>query len=287
MYSKKAVYFIYRSFASVLFLLIFPVTLILSGGSMSAGMLSLYPMLISILIAALIASPGLPRLLAINANADIKQDKIKDALKKTRLACRLPFVPVSVHIFAAYVFLLNGMLEEARNKLDETREMDMTLPEKNKRTAILSLLEWLSSGDPQKGIEALGDINRKGLDEAIYYAAGRMMNICKEPAEARKFNEQAMEFNPGNRDIMENLVVSYCRTGQDSNAKQLFRNLYYDKKATSDSFYHMALLKIKDGKKDEAVDFLNAALKIEEIATNIVKRSEIEYKLSDLRGSMI
>ncbi|HPQ47552.1 MAG TPA: hypothetical protein PLP30_09300, partial [Clostridia bacterium] len=71
------------------------------------------------------------------------------------------------------------------------------------------------------------------------------------------------------------------------NAKQLFRNLYYDKKATSDSFYHMALLKIKDGKKDEAVDFLNAALKIEEIATNIVKRSEIEDKLSDLRGSMI
>ncbi len=49
----------------------------------------------------------------------------------------------------------------------------------------------------------------------------------------------------------------------------------------------MALLKIKDGKKDEAVDFLNAALKIEEIATNIVKRSEIEDKLSDLRGSMI
>ena len=287
MYSKKAVYFNYKSFASVLFLLLFPATLILSGGSLTVATLSIYPVLGSIVLAALVASPGLPRLLAINANADIKLDEINKALKKVKTACRLPFAPVSVHIFAAYVFLLNGMYPETAKKLDEIKDSEMSFPEKSKYTAVSALLAWLTSENPESGLDVLGEMVRKGADESVYYAAGRMMNICREPAEARKFNEQAMELNPGNRDIMENLVVSYCRTGQDSNAKMLFRNLYYDSKATSDSFYFMSELKLKDGKNDEAVDFLNAALGIKDISTNIVKRDRIEEMINKIRGSSL
>ena len=287
MYSKKAVYFNYKSFAAVLFLLLFPATLIFSGGSLTVATLSIYPVLGSVVLAALVAFPGLPRLLAINANADLKLDKISKALKKVKLACRLPFVPVSVHIFTAYIYLLNGMYQESAKKLDEIKDREMSFPEKSKYTAVSALLAWLTTDNPESGLGVLGEMVRKGADESVYYAAGRMMNICREPAEARKFNEQAMELNPGNRDIMENLVVSYCRTGQDSNAKMLFRNLYYDRKATSDSFYYMSELKLKDGKNDEAIDFLNAALEIEDISTNIVKRSDIEETINKIRGSSL
>ncbi|MBN1623805.1 MAG: hypothetical protein JXN10_03885 [Clostridia bacterium] len=287
MYSKKAIYFNYKSFAAVLFLLLFPATLILSGGSMSVATLSLYPILGGIVLAAIIAFPGLPRLLAINANADLKQDKISKALKRVKVACRLPFAPVSVHIFTAYIYLLNGLLYEAGLKLDEIKDKDMSFPEKSKYIAIKALLVWLTTENPEAGIEALGELNRKGANESIYFVAGRMMNICREPAEARKFNEQAMELNPGNRDIMENLVISYCRTGQDGDAKLLFRNLYNDLKATSDSFYYMAELKIKEGKNTDALDFLSAALAIEEKTTNIVKREKIETKLNSARGAVL
>jgi predicted Zn-dependent protease len=287
MYSKKAVYFNYKSFAAVLFLLLFPATLIFAGGSLGVATLSLYPILGGIVLAVIVAFPGLPRLLAINANADLKQDKISKALQRVKIACRLPFAPVSVHIFAAYIYLLNGLFYEAGSKLEEIKDKDMSFPEKSKYIAIKSLHVWLTTESPEAGIEALGELNRKGANESIYYAAGRMMNICREPAEARKFNEQAMELNPGNRDIMENLVISYCRTGQDGDAKLLFRNLYYDLKATSDSFYFMAELKIKDGKNDDALDFLSAALAIEDIATNIVKREKIEARLNELRGAAL
>ncbi len=287
MYSKKAIYFNYKSFAAILFLLLFPATLIFSGGSMSVATLSIYPVLGAVLLAAIIAFPGLPRLLAINANADLKTDNISKALKKTRFACRLPFVPVSVHIFTAYIYLVNGLLPETKEKLEEIKDMEKSFPEESKYIAVQALFTWLAAGNPEAGLEQLGELNRKGANESIYYAAGKMMNICKEPAEARKYNEQAMEFNPGNRDIMENLIISYCRTGQDHDAKLLFRNLYYDMKATSDSLYYMAELKIRDGKKPDAAEYLVAALEIEDISTNIIKRSMIETKLNELRGNSI
>jgi len=287
MYSKKAVYFNYKSFAASFFLLLFPAALVMLGGSMAIATLSLYPILGGVVIAVIIAFPGLPRLLAINANADLKLDKFKDALKKIKTAGRLPFAPVSVHIFAAYVLILNGMLDEAKEKIDEIRLMEMSLPEKSKYSATFALLDWLRSGSAEKGLEKLAEINRRGADEAVYYVAGKLMNICREPAEARKYNEEAMEMHPGNRGIMENLVISYCRTGQDKDAKLLFRNLYYDLKATSDSFYYMAGIKIKENKKSDAVDFMKAALETEEASTCIISRSEMEKRLKEAQETSI
>lgn len=287
MYSRKAVYFNYKSFTSVLFLMLFPVTLVLVGGSMGMATLSIYPMLGGIVIALLIASPGLPRLLAINANVDLKQDKIEKALRNSQRACRLPFTPVSVCIFDSYANVLNGRLMEAKDRLESIKDEDMSFPEKSKYRSVKALAEWLETKNAEKGIELLGEFDRNGADESVYYVIGKLMNICKEPSEARKYNAKAMEMHPGNRDIMENLVISYCRTGQEKEAKLLFRNLYYDLKATSDSFCYMAELKINDGKKQDAVEFLEAALEIEEKATNIVSGEMIEGKIREIKEAGI
>ena len=287
MYSRKAVYFYYKSFASVLFLMLFPVTIVLVGGSMGMATLSIYPMLGGIVIALLIASPGLPRLLAINANRDMKQDKIRKALGKTGRACRLPFVPVSVLIFDAYINVVNGKTGEAKDRLESIGDKEMSFPEKSKYQAVRALIEWIETRDAEKGIRLLGELNRNGADESVYYVVGKLMNLCREPSEARKYNADAMEMHPGNRDIMENLVVSYCRTGQDKEAKLLFRNLYYDLKATTDSFYYMSEIKLRDGKKQDALEFLEAALDIEQKATNIVTVDMMDKRMDELRGTGI
>ena len=151
MYNKKAVYFNYKSFAAVLFLLLFPVTIVLLSGTISVASLSIYPMLGGIVLGGIIAFPGFPRLFAINANVDLKQDNISKALKKVKIAGRLFFVPVGVHIFTAYVYLLNGKFSEAKMKLDEIKDMDMSFPEKSKYIATEALLAWLTTENPEDG----------------------------------------------------------------------------------------------------------------------------------------
>ena len=283
MYSKKAIYFNYKSFGGFIAFILVPALLVLSGGSIAYMFLAWQPIFIGVAAAILLASPGFSRLLAINANADLKANKYKKALKKTGRAVKLPFVPINVKTFYSYVLLLNGKTPEARDALNKVVDKEMSYSEKSKWEAINAQILWVESDNPEEGLKYLDDKDRKGADEAIAYTKGKLLNASEDTAAARKYNELSYEMHIANRDILSNLVISYCRTGQTRDAKILFRTLYNDLGATSDSLYFMATIKESETKYKDAVEFIKAALEIETSATDIVSRNQLEKYLEELK----
>jgi len=281
-YGKKAIYFNYKSFGGFIAFILVPALLVLSGGSMAYMFLAWQPIFIGISAAILLSSPGFPRLLAINANADLKENKYKKALKKTGRAVKLPFAPLNVKTFHAYVLLLNGKIPEAKDALTKVKDKEMSYSEKSKWEAINAQLLWVESDNPDEGLKYLEDKDRKGADEAIAYTKGKLLNASDATAAARKYNESSYEMHNANRDILSNLVISYCRTGQTRDAKILFRTLYNDLGCTSDSLYFMANIKETENKYKDAVEFIKAALEIETSATDIANRSQLEKYLEEL-----
>lgn len=270
MYGKKAIYFNYKSYGGFIAFIFIPALLVLMGGSMAYMFLAWQPIFIGVLAAVLLAMPGYPRFMAINANVALKLDKNKKALKKMRVAAKLPFATLSVHIFHAYVELINGHVKEASDILDRMQMEKLSYSEKAKWDATKALCLWLDSGNPDEALKYLEDKDRKGADESILYVKGKLLNLTGETSEARKYNETAIETNQENRDILSNMVISYCRTTQDKDAKIMFRTLYHDMKATSDALYYMATIKEKENKNLDAVDFIKKALEIERSSVDLI-----------------
>lgn len=283
MYGKKAIYFNYKSYGSFIGLIFIPALLVLLGGSLAYMFLSIYPILFGVGLGLLLAFPGLPRLMAINANASLKLDRYKKSLRIIRIAVKLPFAPVSVNIFHAYVEMINGNVNDAVSILDAIENDSLSYSEKAKWDATKALILWKENENPDYGLKYLEDKDRRGADEAILYVKGKLMNIKAETSDARKYNEKAFEINQANRDILSNTVISYCRTGQDRDAKIMFRTLYHDIKATSDALYYMAKIKEKENKKVDARDFITKALEIETSELNIISYNELENYLIELK----
>lgn len=287
MYGKKAIYFNYKSYGAFIGLMFIPALLVLFGGSMAYMFLSIYPIFFGVGLGALIAFPGLPRLMAINSNAALKLNQNKKALRKIRTAVRLPFAPISAHIFHAYVEIINGNIKIASEIISEIEKGKLSYSEKAKQDAIQALIIWKSSENPEAGLKYLEDKDRKGADEAILYVKGLLMNIVSETADARKYNEEAFRMDQANRDILSNIVISYSRTGQDRDAKIMFRTLYQDMVATSDALCFMAKIKEKENKKPDAREFIEKALEIESSDINIVSKEELKKYLAELQREEI
>ncbi len=282
MYGKKAIYFNYKSYGAFIGLIFIPALLILLGGSLAYMFLSLYPIFFGVGLGLILAFPGLPRLMAINSNAALKLDQYKKALRKIRIAVKLPFAPLSAYIFHSYVEMINGNIKDAGDILNRINKDSLSYSEKAKWDAVNALILWKNSESPDSGLKYLEDKDRKGADEAILYVKGKLMNLKAETSAARKYNEIAFEINQSNRDILSNMVISYCRTGQDRDAKIMFRTLYHDMKATSDALCFMAKIIEKENKKSDAIDFINKALEIETSGLDSISCDELKKYLVEL-----
>lgn len=280
MYGKKAVYFNYKNYGSFVLFMFVPALIVLAGLSMAASyFLAWQPALIGIALGVMLAFPGYPRLLAINANRELKSNKYKKALKKTGRAVKMPFAPVSVWIFHAYLLLLNNKTSISGEILKKVKDKKMSYSEKAKWEAVQALLTWVESGDAVLGMKYIDEKAGEYSDEAISYAKGKLLNSMDDKAAARNHNESAYEMYGGNRDILSNLVISYCRTGQTRDAKLLFRTLYNDLGATVDSLYFMAKVKETESKYKDGAEFIEAALEIESASTDLASKDTlIEYR---------
>lgn len=283
MYSKKAIYFNYKTYGGFIAFVLIPFLITALGLSLGTFMFTAWqPMLIGIGLGILIALPSYPRLMAINANIDLKANKFKKALRRTKRAVRMPFTPLGVRIFHAYILLLNGELKKTQELLKDIEDKKMSYSERAKWEAVTALSIWKDTDSPEQALEYLDESDRAGADEAITYVKGKLLNILDDKAASRNYNEKAYEMHNANRDILSNLVISYCRTTQDRDAKILFRTLYSDLKATPDSLYYMAQIKIRDGKKEDAAEFIQAAIDIEESALDIVSHAQMETFLEQM-----
>ena len=285
MYGKKAIYFNYKTYGGFIAFVLIPFLLVMFGLSLGAfTFLAWQPMFIGIGLGLLLAMPGYPRLSAINANINLKANKYTKALKKTTRAMIMPFTPVGVKIFHAYVLLINGELQKAKDLLKKIKNDRMVYSEKAKWEAVYTFTLWLDSGNTD---QALQHIEKTDMaDEAIAYAKGKLLNALEDKAAARNYNDKAYGKYNANRDILSNLIIAYTRTTQDRDAKILFRTLYQDLNATSDSLYYMAQVKLRDGKKTDAAEFMQAAFDIEESALDIVSHDEIKGHLERLNNEL-
>lgn len=281
MYGKKAVYFNYKTYGAFIVLLLLPALFLLGGAS--TLLFSPYPMLFGLVFSLVGIIPGLPRLMAINANINLSDDKVTKALKKAKRARKLLLAPVSIHIFTAYLMVLKSDFYGAAELLKSIEKKEMSFSEKSKYDSIKALLVWQTSGNPKEGLKVLEKRSKNDADESVYYATGKLLNVCDDVTEARKYNEAGMGLYQNNRGIIQNLVVSYCRTQQVNDAKMFFRNLYYDMGGpTIDSLYYMAKLKVKENKKKDAVEFIKKALEIESVSTDVIDTDGMKVFLNEI-----
>ena len=155
----------------------------------------------------------------------------------------------------ALVLMRLGEYKEAETVLTELI-LDRSLPQKNKINAkTYRAMARLKQGRKDEAIEEMDELFETSKTTITYGMMGYLkqldgqaeLDLCKE----------AYEYNSDDRDICDNLLVAYIRTGDYESADGIAKDLREKFPQFLEGFYHSALLELKKGNRKAAAEYLD------------------------------
>lgn len=277
MYGGKN-YFYYKKFSELLFLLIIPFMLFAIGVYMVVY--TPYMFFIGSAFGLIAIIIGLSRYMSELAMKQFKNNHIKKALTKSRLANKCLFIPPCVKIFYAYLLILNEEYQQAVEVLAQFKDYNLSYQDQAKVDANYVLLEWKYNNNLKKAYEMIQKKARKGCDESIHYVLTRIYLELGMFRECRTYIENIISSYELHAGLRQHIIIAYFHTTQYNDAKIHFRTLYYDLKGSNkDTLYFMGKLKLLENKKNDANEFFEKALLLEKSPIDIVDDEMIKKEV--------
>lgn len=205
--------------------------------------------------------------------------QLEKSVKYYGKACKVSRVEIKVMASYAYALILSGDFEKAREIIAEIQ--NHTEAEKVKMQIMVcnAVLLWKQENNIHKAVSELEKLD-KSLRTATYYGVlGKMMIASGDKKKARKFNEEAYEYNSKHGDILENIIIIYCHEEEHEKAFKVAQVFLKEKPHTTDGYYYCGLAYEKNGKEAEAYRLYKKARKCDETILSTISHKEIEKKL--------
>ena len=181
-----------------------------------------------------------------------------------------------------YLLLKYGKLDEAEKVFNSL--LSRKLPEGDilyiKGNAALVL--W-KKGNLDQAIEMLEDVHSHDFKSSVSYGSLGFLLILKGDLEkALAFNLEAHEYNNTNTIIIDNLGQTYLLMGQLEKAEEIFTKLMTLKPSFPEAFYNYGLLKLEQGKRDEALENMKKALQFKFSFLSGVTQETVQNKIREV-----
>ena len=231
-----------------------------------------YIVLIAILIFAIFKlTPAILKMAAVKALANGDNNKAVSLYKK---AAQIFGGNNQYKTEYALVLMRVGEFKQAETVLNSII-IDRKIPQKDKINAkTYRAMAYHKQGRTDEAIEAMEELFETSKNTVVYAMLGYLKQLSGD-AEL-EFCKEAYEYNSDDRDICDNMLVAYIRTGDFENADKISEELREKYPQFVEGFYHSALLELKKGNRQKAKEFLEKTSECRRSMLTTVSEEEIE-----------
>lgn len=151
---------------------------------------------------------------------------------------------------------------------------------------LIALTYW-KQGDLAEAIEELEEVTDKGYKNTkIYGSLGILYNLSGKNEKAKKFNEEAYEFNKDDYTIADNLADSYAICGEYEKAAEIYDELIKrdPEPGFPEAYYGYGKVLIQLGRKEEGIRLIEKSLTKPFSFMSIRSKEEIEKMLEEYKA---
>lgn len=217
----------------------------------------------------------------VKANRRYDAGEKEEALKFYKKAAKMRMSPTKVKIMYGFLLLKTGHLDEADKELTALMKGKLTNEEKWKAKLYYAIVVW-KKGDLNKAIELLEEVHENYRCTLVYQTLGLLLNLSGKLQNAIKYNKEAYDYNDDDSLILDNLGQNYYLLNQNDKAYEIYKKLFEKEPKFPEAYYNYALVLLKNGQKEEAIEKLNQALKQNFTFLTTVSKEDIKAKLKEL-----
>ena len=217
---------------------------------------------------------------AVRALAEGENDK---ALSRYKTASELFGGNKQYKIEYALVLMRLGEYKEAEAVLTALI-LDRSLSQKDKINAkTYRAMAYLKQGRKPEALEEMEELFETAKTTITYGMMGYLkqldgsaeLDLCKE----------AYEYNSDDRDICDNLLVAYIRTGDYESADGIAAYLRERFPQFLEGFYHSATLELKKGNRQAAAEYLDKTADCRTSKLTTISQEDIENLRKEIENA--
>jgi len=226
-----------------------------------------------------------PAILYYIGNHKLASDKTYEANKYFERASACFYSPLKIKMACCYFLLLQGKLDKSQEILKSCLDKKLNDTDKINLEINHSLIAWKTSG-LDKAIEILMNLYNSYKTTIIYLNLGYFLILQGDYAKALEFNLEAYEYNPSDAGIVDNVAHNYYCMGNYDRSIKMYEKLMENSPSFPSAYYYYALALIKKNRLEEALHNLNKALDCKFTFLSVIKREDIEEKISEVKSKM-
>lgn len=140
-------------------------------------------------------------------------------------------------------------------------------------------IAYFRLGDTEKAITALEDLHQNFKSIRVYQTLGYIYTAAGMFDKAEPYNLEAVEFEPDDPVILDNIGQMYLELGQHTKAKEYLERAY-EEKHISDVCYHLGIVAEWEGQPEKALEYYREALTKNMDALNDVTPQMLKDRIS-------
>lgn len=217
----------------------------------------------------------------IRGQAEYAKGNLDNAAKQFEKAVRLKKAGVEMKVNYGFLLLKTGRLDEAEKILQECVSQGRNEDEKNLAKSNLALVLW-RKGQLEQAVHMLKEVIVNYKTTAIYGSLGYLLIEQGDLDEALKFNLEALEYNPENAIIQDNLAHLYHLRGEMDKAGEMFEKLKGKNPHFPEAWYDYGRYLEDSGRRAEAAEMYEKAVACTFSFNSTISREQVENRLNGL-----
>lgn len=240
-----------------------------------------YIVLIALMIFAIFKlTPAILKIVAVRALMDGNKDK---ALSLYKTASQIFGGNNQYKTEYALVLMRVGEFKQAETVLNSII-LDRKIPQKDKINAkTYRAMAYHKQGRTDEAKETMEELFETAKTTVVYGMLGYLKQLSGD-AEL-DFCKEAYDYNSDDRDICDNMLVAYIRTGDFENADKIAEGLREKYPQFVEGFYHSAILELKKGNRQKATEFLDKTADCRRSMLTTVSEEDIENLRKEIKNA--
>lgn len=220
-------------------------------------------------------------LLNISAGYNMKRGRLDKSLRRIYKAYKLK--NSSMQTALAFIYLLQkaGKYDTAGEVIEKTEAKDIS--DSDRYTLLLNkaLFLW-KKNRISESIQLYEKLLEDGESTALYSSYGYIVTLGGDMEKALEINKKAHKYNPNNKAIMDNLGLTYIKTGNLDEAFDIYDALLKKNPTFPEAFYNMAELMKLMRDYTEAVRYIKQCLSMDFDGLSTITKEDAQKKLGQL-----
>lgn len=220
-------------------------------------------------------------ILKIITGYNSKKNHIGRALRFAYKAYKLKNSTVHTALMFIYLLLKAGKYDKAGEIIEETIYKDMSEHEKYNLMINKALYLW-KKNRIEESLAIYDELIKDGESTVLYGSYGYVATLGDDMEKALRLNEKAYEYNNYNKAILDNLGLTYIKTGNFEKALEIYEVLMKKDPQFPEAYYNMAELMQKMKDLDSAVRYMKKCIQMKFNGLSTITEEQAQKRLDQL-----